>query len=466
VRGRPAPIPDTTLRVGAFPAGSPPRGVCPEPDRAGAGAGTASPAVRGRGDIVCVTHVVPWPPRAGNEWRVLRLLTHLQRRGYRVFPVFAPLPGAALPDARRAELGRLLPFATVCERGGSITTASGEVRAWLQPLDGRRVRGASPLVEPEQSRAAWLDAMEEHFCHDAVSAAVSCLVAALDAPAVIAEYVWMSRVLGDGPGRLRIIDTHDVYSTRADKVLAHGVAELHLDAAEEGALLGRADLLLAIHDQDGAALRALAPGRRVLTTGVDFDLDRSAPPPEPVALVVASDNPMNRKGLRDFLAFAWPIVRREVPAARLVVAGAVGAEVGHLDPALDVVGATDDVGALYRRAAIAINPCVAGTGLKIKTVEALCHARRVVCWPSGVDGLPAAVAGACAIARDWFEFAQAVAGVLGGRLPREMAAPHLAAVTDFVSAARVYGELEQALDAHFAAHRPAVAHVAGPAPPR
>ena len=44
-------------------------------------------------------------------------------------------------------------------------------------------------------------------------------------------------------------------------------------------------------------------------------------------------------------------------------------------------------------------------GLKIKTVEALCHLRPVVVWPSGVDGLTPELRAMCQVASDWFDFA-------------------------------------------------------------
>ena len=59
-----------------------------------------------------------------------------------------------------------------------------------------------------------------------------------------------------------------------------------------------------------------------------------------------------------------------------------------------------------------INPAAAGTGLKIKTVEALCHLRPVVCWPSGVDGLSDEARAFCHVAADWFGFAAHVKRLL------------------------------------------------------
>jgi hypothetical protein len=98
-------------------------------------------------------------------------------------------------------------------------------------------------------------------------------------------------------------------------------------------------------------------------------------------LFIASGNPRNCKGLTDFVRLAWPRIRRRVPDAELVVAGAVAAAVaGRLVPGLRVAGAVQDVAPLYREAALVINPVVAGTGVKVKTLEALCHLRSISGW--------------------------------------------------------------------------------------
>ena len=96
------------------------------------------------------------------------------------------------------------------------------------------------------------------------------------------------------------------------------------------------------------------------------------------------------------------LVRESVPDAELTVVGAVGASVPVAPPGVTVVGRVDDLAPLYRDSRVVINPAVAGTGVKIKTLEALSHLRRVVAWPTGWTVSAPAVEALCRTATDWY----------------------------------------------------------------
>ncbi|WAC29310.1 FkbM family methyltransferase [Ancylobacter sp. SL191] len=137
------------------------------------------------------------------------------------------------------------------------------------------------------------------------------------------------------------------------------------------------------------------------------------PPVEaPTLLMVDSANAMNGKGLRDFIWFAWPMIREAVPEAELHVAGAVGQELSGHEPGVTALGCVDDVTPLYLRSRVVISPAVAGTDVKIKTLEALNHLRPIVLWPSGREGLHPDLAKHCVCVEDWFQYAQAVIELL------------------------------------------------------
>lgn len=376
--------------------------------------GTARGDARTTGPtIVCLTHVIPFPPRAGNEYRLLRLLEWLVARRYRVVLLMAPLPTETVSPAQLDALVDRIGNVVVCTRDGGVRYRLESCPDALAELDGRQTPsyaarlGERSLQTPREQEVL---RTERTYCHDAIIDVTQHLVARLGRVALLTQYVWMTRLLPlIDAGVPKILDTIDMYSTKADKVLSFGASDIALSAAEEATRLGRADLVLAIQDRERALMQALVPATEVITVGVDFDAPRAVPTPEPkTILLVASGNELNRIGVRDFLRFAWPTILAREPEATLIVAGQVGRYVPDGTPRLRNLGTIDDVVPLYARARVVINPAAAGTGLKIKTVEALSHGRPVVTWPNGFDGIPDAILKAMPVPGDWLEFAEQV----------------------------------------------------------
>ena len=141
------------------------------------------------------------------------------------------------------------------------------------------------------------------------------LARALGRVAVVAEYIFMTRFFDKlGPNALRIVDTIDVFSQKGSNVVAYGVADGEMQAADEAKRLDRADVIIAIHPADAGTLKALAPNREVLVSGVDATvLENAEWPDRPTVLLTGSANLLNVTGLRDFLRFCWPARRRTGP---------------------------------------------------------------------------------------------------------------------------------------------------------
>jgi hypothetical protein len=254
---------------------------------------------------------------------------------------------------------------------------------------------------------------------------------------------------------LKVIDTIDVFSTKREKVLQYGIDDLDVAPEEEVRRLQDADLVLAIQDDERRELQRLLPGKPVITVGVDLDVvaDREVPSGRSV-LYVASDNPLNKKGLKDFLRFAWPRVRREVPEAELILAGSVSHAAPEDIPGVVRLGHVADLDALYARARLVVNPAVAGTGIKIKTLEALSHLRPIVTWPNGAEGLQPELAALCLIVSDWYEFAQKVIDALASDAPRLFSTKERDIVVRLTSPLVAYGPMADALSEFLKPHEP------------
>ena len=395
-----------------------------------------------------VSHVLPYPPRAGNEYRIHRLVRWLRSAGHEVHLVVCPLPGELLDPALVAGAAQEYANLVVCERDGVLRyrCERPEARAAIVALAGDRPATFPAARDPRIGER--IARIEETFCPDPLLDVLVRLSDAIEPDVIVSSYVFMSRSLALlRRDALKVIDTHDVFSSKGRKVVQFGVADdLALSPDEERAMLRRADLVIAIQPDEERELRDLAPDRRVVTAGVDFELaGSSATATNPVVLCVASSNAMNVRGMRDFISLAWPLVRQEVPGARLQVVGPVCDAVAPGIEGVELLGRVDRLDDAYARARVVINPALAGTGLKIKTLEALSHLRPIVVWPSGVDGLGPEARRLCHVSRDWFDFGRQVVRLLSTAASEEVE-QHRDELARMLSADSVYGALRAALE--------------------
>jgi glycosyltransferase involved in cell wall biosynthesis len=227
---------------------------------------------------------------------------------------------------------------------------------------------------------------------------------------VIAEYVYATPCLRKvPPGVLKLVDTHDMLSKRDPN------ESIYCSEEEERSYLLNADIVIAIQDIEAAQFRALVPERQVVTVGIEFDVARHGNADgecKNTVMVVGSNYPANIAGLKAFCKHAWPIVCKENPRAELLVAGKIGDAIINNTPQVKVLGWVDDLQALYRRSSVVINPTMTGTGLKIKTVEALCNGKPLIATRNAIEGLLFESGAPCMVCDNWPEFAGAVVSLL------------------------------------------------------
>ncbi len=420
-------------------------------------------------NVLLVTHVVPYPPAAGNEIRILKLIAWLRDQGCSVTLL---LTVHKLPTHVTTSLGEcvdrlvLLPaihaetqqgprpirtnrlFAGLAWRLAALSTRVAALPVVQSVIAACRLRTDKPLSEPALVR------LERGFCPPTVVEMTKSLCHELRPQVVIAEYVFLSACLDVAPpGSLKIIDTHDMFSQKKSGVLAHGIDDpLALTPEEERERLLKSDLIIAIQAHEAELMTRLVPERQVITVGIDFELKEKTTVDKVVPgriLVVGSDNPLNLNGLRSFLAEAWPPIRAQCPWATLRIVGKVGKAVEAPLARVELAGWVESLASEYAAADVVINPTVAGTGLKIKTVEALCHGSAVVAWPNGVDGLPRADPPAFVVAESWVAFGESVVKLMRDQPARvALQGRGLTYARDNFDRDRVYAPLRRALIDH------------------
>ncbi len=419
----------------------------------------AEPIKRGRRTILCVSHVPPYPPRAGNEYGEYRQLDYLERHGYGIVLVLSPLPGEEISPSSYRALCERFPYTILCGRDGLVQHPFRDGPLELDRLHGTKPQPLGPeigehlVTEPHEQS---LVETERVFCHDFLARLALHLEAALSPCIVLSQYIFQTRFLPLIRTRsLKVIQTHDMFSTKQRKVIQFGVEDsLSLTPDQERQRLLRADLILSCQRAEAQEFSELVPERRVLEIPLDFDVVERMPPPDDAKILyVASDNALNTKGLRDFLRLAWPLILREVPEAQFLVAGKVCRTIANPPENVRLLGLVDDLEPLYEQAKVTINPSVAGTGLKIKTAESLSRLRPVVSWPSGVDGFQPELAAMCHTARDWPAFAAHVVSILRSPAQNWFSAEQQARIRHLLAPDTIYRPLLKCLDAYSERHK-------------
>jgi glycosyltransferase involved in cell wall biosynthesis len=272
--------------------------------------------------------------------------------------------------------------------------------------------------------------------------------------AVMTQYALLSKCLDGLPaGTLKVIDTHDVFFRNQERFQVEGlVVPLMCSPESELMALNRADVLIAIQRNDAEALKQVFAGKEIVTVQHTYGegLPRASSPDAATVLYVASSNPFNVHGLRQFLKEAWQPILERVPEATLRVIGAVASQLDIDARRVMKVGRVSDeqLAREYQSATVVINPQVTGTGLKIKCVEALSAGCAVVMNLAGADGLENGAGAAFLVSRDWPEFSDNVVRVLeDATLRRQLENGARSFAAELFSATTTFSELERVLSA-------------------
>ncbi|HNW06817.1 MAG: glycosyltransferase [Verrucomicrobia bacterium] len=124
----------------------------------------------------------------------------------------------------------------------------------------------------------------------------------------------------------------------------------------------------------------------------------------------------NFEGLSWFAGEVWPTLRKESPGLRLAVVGRCG-QSGKIpglanDDRVRFVGEVADVQPFYREAAVAICPIRAGSGTRLKILEAMSIGTPVVSTRIGAEGIEAGGGEHLLLADEPAEFAAAIKRLL------------------------------------------------------
>lgn len=360
----------------------------------------------------------PYPPRQGTALRNFHLIRGAAQ--HHLVDVFAFATSDEAPAADD-------PLVALCRR---VVTAPPPTRSLMrraldtltQPLPDMALRLASPDAT-ETVRALLAEGGYQVIQVEGIE---------------MARYAWLA---GSGPGgRPRVIfDDHNVeYRLQQRAALVDlrrptrwigGVYSLVQWAKlwrYERDVCRRADAVLAVSREDGAALARLAPSTpvHVVPNGVDVAAWTPRPSPpvypaEPPALVFTGkmDYRPNVDAVLWFVQEVLPYITARQPVVCYVVGRDPHPRLERLRGRADVVitGAVADVRPYVWQAAVYVAPLRVGGGTRFKLLEAMAAGTPVVSTSLGAEGLGVTSGRELILADEPRAFAQAVLDLLADR---------------------------------------------------
>jgi polysaccharide biosynthesis protein PslH len=366
-----------------------------------------------RSRILFVTSRIPYPPREGHQlrsWHLLRAaarhhrvdLLSLQREDDPTVPdpaltdILASfhavrLPALSNPPAALATAGRWMrrrqPLLVARYIGSELCESFRErlPLADLVHLDILPLAGLLPLVPP-----ATPVVLNEHNVESLL----------LQSRAEVESSAWRRALLRQQVAAL----------TRFERNACSQV-----------------DLVLSCSEPDAGRLRELAPAAdvRVVPNGVDLEYfaPSSTAGTDDQSLVFVGQMGWfpNRDGVLDFVAHTLPLIRRRNPDARLQVIGRRDDVV--VDPAqagaVEFTGFVDDLRPRVRGAAVYVVPLRAGSGTRLKILEAMAMGKAIVSTRIGAEGISLVDGESALLADSPQDFADAVCRLLADRALRQ-----------------------------------------------
>jgi glycosyltransferase involved in cell wall biosynthesis len=225
----------------------------------------------------------------------------------------------------------------------------------------------------------------------------------------VVQVEWVETALLIGRGKTpMVLDAHDVITKPAERWMqqARGAARFPaslrylLFRAVERWIMRRFAAIFTVSEYDRRYLLQMAPelANRVtavpIPAGMDITgLHYTAKENAILFLAAFRHRQVNVNAALWFYREVFPLVRREIPEARFIIAGNGPPEVLTSLPAADsqveVTGFVDDIDRCYKEAAVFVAPILSGGGIIVKILDALAAGTPVVTTTFGNEGIAA-----------------------------------------------------------------------------
>jgi glycosyltransferase involved in cell wall biosynthesis len=361
-----------------------------------------------------------FPPRTGGAIRAFNVLQQLAR-AHQVHAVLPPLsageqPGSfSLPNltVHRPDSERTLdfPFNRIGAKAGAALQSRVLQRDWAHPASAYLLQTHSTI--------------RKFLSESPVDVAIFTVAGSLPTASIVRR---------DSPSTLRVANTENIETAlirqRIGRAGLSGATvkalkqELGLASRYENHLSRYVHGFFAASEADKTELDRLndfsLPGK-IVPNGVDVsrkDYDNRTDKCDARSVIFCGsmDYEPNRDGLVWLLDVIWPLIKAQMPDARLRVVGR-GADKALIDrleneDSVDWIGEVEDVAPEYHQSGVCVVPLRLGSGTRLKVLEAMSFGNPVVSTSLGAEGIKAARDSELSIADVPSEFASLVVSLM------------------------------------------------------
>lgn len=233
---------------------------------------------------------------------------------------------------------------------------------------------------------------------------------------MLVNYVWLSKLADTNIPNIALY-THDVFSNRAERMNDPQYCWRSFSVADEAKGIRRFNNILAIQNVEASYFKYLAPKKNVYTVYSPMEYQEQPLTLNSNILFLSGAGDANIYGLDWFVKEVLPLVRAERPEACLIIGGSICDHISNRydDKNIQLMGRVDNPSDFYANGDVVINPTSQGTGLKIKTLEAIAHGKYTVVHPHSAEGIFERVQPPVNASDSPKEFANRIVTALGNR---------------------------------------------------
>jgi len=218
----------------------------------------------------------------------------------------------------------------------------------------------------------------------------------------VVHNIWLSKAFDYAPYHcLKVLEMHDLFSQRAKEFEATGVEPEFFHCSEKDELFGlkRADLLFAIkqEDADWCSARELGKTKVITIPYVEANsvsllkinsdvLTKPLHPGKVIFGMIGSDIHFNRHAVFKLIKELDAVIQKTYASIEFVLAGSICKSVGECPVFVTKLGFVDHVKDFYSAVDVVMVPMLHGTGVKIKSVEALSYGKPVLFTTHSAEG--------------------------------------------------------------------------------